>query len=80
MGEELNPEREELLVDMDVVRERGLEIINTTAYIAITGEAHIGAAPEPNKYGESVKNRLSSEIVACTRTDGETPAPVCDPH
>lgn len=37
MGEELNPEREELLVDMDVVRERGLEIINTTAYIAITG-------------------------------------------
>lgn len=37
LGEELNPEREELLVDMDVVRERGLEIINTTAYIAITG-------------------------------------------
>lgn len=39
LGEELNPEREELLVDMDVVRERGLEIINTTAYIAITGRA-----------------------------------------
>lgn len=39
LGEELNPEREELLVDMDVVRERGLEIINTTAYIAITGTA-----------------------------------------
>lgn len=39
LGEELNPEREELLVDMDVVRERGLEIINTTAYIAITGIA-----------------------------------------
>ena len=37
LGEELNPDREELLVDMDVVRERGLEIINTTAYIAITG-------------------------------------------
>lgn len=37
LGEELNPEKEELLVDMDVVRERGLEIINTTAYIAITG-------------------------------------------
>uniref|UniRef100_A0AAQ5X310 Calsyntenin-3 n=1 Tax=Amphiprion ocellaris TaxID=80972 RepID=A0AAQ5X310_AMPOC len=31
LGEELNPEREELLVDMDVVRERGLEIINTTS-------------------------------------------------
>lgn len=40
LGEELNPEREELLVDMDVVRERGLEIINTTAYIAITGIVH----------------------------------------
>lgn len=40
LGEELNPEREELLVDMDVVRERGLEIINTTAYIAITGAVH----------------------------------------
>lgn len=40
LGEELNPEREELLVDMDVVRERGLEIINTTAYIAITGNMH----------------------------------------
>lgn len=37
LGEELNPEREELLVDMDVVHDRGLEIINTTAYIAITG-------------------------------------------
>lgn len=42
LGEELNPEREELLVDMDVVRERGLEIINTTAYIAITGTKHEG--------------------------------------
>lgn len=41
LGEELNPEREELLVDMDVVRERGLEIINTTAYIAITGTAEL---------------------------------------
>lgn len=41
LGEELNPEREELLVDMDVVRERGLEIINTTAYIAITGNVYI---------------------------------------
>lgn len=40
LGEELNPEREELLVDMDVVRERGLDIINTTAYIAITGILH----------------------------------------
>uniref|UniRef100_A0A8C7YV83 Calsyntenin-3 n=1 Tax=Oryzias sinensis TaxID=183150 RepID=A0A8C7YV83_9TELE len=41
LGEELNPEREELMVDLDVVRERGLEIINTTAYIAITGAESI---------------------------------------
>lgn len=45
LGEELNPEREELLVDMDVVRERGLEIINTTAYIAITGTVHKDIVP-----------------------------------
>lgn len=37
LGEELNPEREELLVDMEALKERGLEIINTMAYIAITG-------------------------------------------
>uniref|UniRef100_A0A8C6K9L7 Calsyntenin-3 n=1 Tax=Nothobranchius furzeri TaxID=105023 RepID=A0A8C6K9L7_NOTFU len=41
LGEELNLEKEELLVDMDLVRERGLEIINTTAYIAITGTADV---------------------------------------
>lgn len=45
LGEELNPEREELLVDMDVVRERGLEVINTTAYIAITGTGHKSIHP-----------------------------------
>uniref|UniRef100_A0A8C9VFT9 Calsyntenin-3 n=1 Tax=Scleropages formosus TaxID=113540 RepID=A0A8C9VFT9_SCLFO len=39
LGEELNPEREELLVDMESLREKGLDIINTTAYIAITGTA-----------------------------------------
>uniref|UniRef100_A0A671Q8X9 Calsyntenin-3 n=1 Tax=Sinocyclocheilus anshuiensis TaxID=1608454 RepID=A0A671Q8X9_9TELE len=37
LGEELNSEREELLVDMEALKERGLDIINTTAYIAITG-------------------------------------------
>lgn len=38
LGEELNPEKEELLVDMEALKEKGLDIINTTAYIAITGE------------------------------------------
>uniref|UniRef100_A0A673IJR8 Calsyntenin-3 n=1 Tax=Sinocyclocheilus rhinocerous TaxID=307959 RepID=A0A673IJR8_9TELE len=41
LGEELNPEREELLVDMEALKERGLDIINTTAYIAITGAESI---------------------------------------
>lgn len=38
LGEELNPEKEELLVDMEALKEKGLDIINTTAYIAITGD------------------------------------------
>ncbi|KTF90688.1 hypothetical protein cypCar_00032237 [Cyprinus carpio] len=41
LGEELNPEREELLIDMEALKERGLDIINTTAYIAITGAESI---------------------------------------
>jgi len=45
LGEELNPEREELLVDMEALRERGLDIINTTAYIAITGNFFIISLP-----------------------------------
>uniref|UniRef100_A0A4W4FLK2 Calsyntenin-3 n=1 Tax=Electrophorus electricus TaxID=8005 RepID=A0A4W4FLK2_ELEEL len=35
LGEELNPEKEELLVDMESLREKGLDIINTTAYIDV---------------------------------------------
>ncbi|XP_027003760.1 calsyntenin-3 isoform X2 [Tachysurus fulvidraco] len=41
LGEELNPEKEELLVDMEALKEKGLDIINTTAYIAITGAESI---------------------------------------
>ncbi|KAJ3597632.1 hypothetical protein NHX12_001149 [Muraenolepis orangiensis] len=56
LGEELNPEREELLVDMDVLRERGLEIINTTAYIAITGAESISVYEDVLR---SVRYRLA---------------------
>ncbi|XP_077383011.1 calsyntenin-3 isoform X1 [Festucalex cinctus] len=56
LGEELDLEREELLVDMDVVRERGLEIINTTAYIAITGAESISVYEDVLR---SVRYRLS---------------------
>ncbi|TRY95155.1 hypothetical protein DNTS_034673 [Danionella cerebrum] len=41
LGEELNPEREELMVDLRTLRDRGLDLINTTAYIAITGAESI---------------------------------------
>ncbi|XP_053481527.1 calsyntenin-3 [Ictalurus furcatus] len=41
LGEELNPEKEELLVDVEALKEKGLDIINTTAYIAITGAESI---------------------------------------
>ncbi|KAI9515358.1 hypothetical protein NQZ68_026091 [Dissostichus eleginoides] len=56
LGEELNPEREELLVDMELVRERGLEIINTTAYIAITGAESISVYEDVLR---SVRYRLA---------------------
>lgn len=56
LGEELNPEREELLVDMDALRERGLEIINTTAYIAITGAESISVYEDVLR---SVRYRLA---------------------
>uniref|UniRef100_A0A8C6NHU6 Calsyntenin-3 n=1 Tax=Nothobranchius furzeri TaxID=105023 RepID=A0A8C6NHU6_NOTFU len=56
LGEELNLEKEELLVDMDLVRERGLEIINTTAYIAITGAESISVYEDVLR---SVRYRLA---------------------
>lgn len=61
LGEELNPEREELLVDMDVVRERGLEIINTTAYIAITGNVHQNILKVPMTMNKTIlKNETNT--------------------
>lgn len=70
LGEELSPEREELLVDMDVVRERGLEIINTTAYIAITGEVHIRptGATQSRAYGLTACPGLHHPSVTLIRT------------
>lgn len=72
LGEELNPEREELLVDMDVVRERGLEIINTTAYIAITGDVHMrptrATQTSMSNLLKKHSNNLLCEIVRCTMT------------
>lgn len=49
LGEELNPEKEELIVDMGSLREKGLDIINTTAYIAITGDYVVDSIASLNK-------------------------------
>ncbi|KAK1795343.1 hypothetical protein P4O66_010519, partial [Electrophorus voltai] len=56
LGEELNPEKEELLVDMESLREKGLDIINTTAYIAITGAESISVYEDVLR---SVRYRLA---------------------
>ncbi|RXM30757.1 Calsyntenin-3 [Acipenser ruthenus] len=41
VGEELDLQREELILDPESVREKGLELINNTAYIAISGAESI---------------------------------------
>ncbi|XP_041124664.1 calsyntenin-3-like isoform X1 [Polyodon spathula] len=41
VGEELDLQREELILDPESVKEKGLELINNTAYIAISGAESI---------------------------------------
>ncbi|XP_064165503.1 calsyntenin-3 [Anguilla rostrata] len=56
LGEELNPEWEELLVDTESLREKGLDIINTTAYLTITGAESISVYEDVLR---SVRYRLA---------------------
>lgn len=56
LGEELNLEREELLVDVESLREKGLDIINTTAYLTITGAESISVYEDVLR---SIRYRLS---------------------
>lgn len=89
LGEELSPEREELLVDMDVVRERGLEIINTTAYIAITGDVHLRPTDATLNRNQACQIREGNSNM---HVDGppcglrlggcwdRLHPPICDPH
>ncbi|KAJ8389472.1 hypothetical protein AAFF_G00120100 [Aldrovandia affinis] len=58
LGEELNPEREELMVDMESLKQRGLDIINTTAYIAITGAESISVYEDVLR---SIRYRLARD-------------------
>lgn len=40
VGDDLDPERERLLLDGASLQQRGLELINTSAYLTIAGGAH----------------------------------------
>lgn len=45
VGDDLDPERESLLLDMASLQQRGLELTNTSAYITIAGQWDLGACP-----------------------------------
>lgn len=38
VGDDLDPERESLLLDMASLQQRGLELTNTSAYLTIAGQ------------------------------------------
>ncbi|KAJ8289876.1 hypothetical protein GJAV_G00006310 [Gymnothorax javanicus] len=59
LGEELNLEREELLVDVESLREKGLDIINTTAYLTITAPAGAESISVYEDVLRSIRYRLS---------------------
>uniref|UniRef100_A0A8C5SJ53 Calsyntenin-3 n=1 Tax=Laticauda laticaudata TaxID=8630 RepID=A0A8C5SJ53_LATLA len=46
IGEELDPEREYLLLDRASLQQRGLELINTSAYLTVTGVESIAVYEE----------------------------------
>lgn len=43
IGEELDPEREYLLLDGASLQQRGLELMNTSAYLTVTGMHHLNS-------------------------------------
>lgn len=45
VGDDLDPERESLLLDMASVQQRGLELTNTSAYLTIAGQWVLRACP-----------------------------------
>ena len=63
LGEELNPEKEELLVDMESLKEQGLDISNTPADLALTGSADTLQTPSAaykNKHKQKKKTPKGS--------------------
>ena len=45
VGDDLDPERESLLLDMASLQQRGLELTNTSAYLTIAGQWSPRAGP-----------------------------------
>lgn len=45
VGDDLDPERESLLLDMASLQQRGLELTNMSAYVTIAGQWGLGACP-----------------------------------
>lgn len=45
VGDDLDPERESLLLDMASLQQRGLELTNTSAYLTIAGQWGRSACP-----------------------------------
>ena len=45
VGDDLDPERESLLLDMASLQQRGLELTNTSAYLTIAGQWGLRAGP-----------------------------------
>lgn len=47
VGDDLDPEREFLLLDGSTLQQRGLDLINTSAYLTIAGKPWAGLLPLP---------------------------------
>lgn len=45
VGDDLDPERESLLLDTALLQQRGLELTNTSAYLTIAGQWGLRAGP-----------------------------------
>lgn len=45
VGDDLDPERESLLLDTTSLQQRGLELTNTSAYLTIAGQWGLRACP-----------------------------------
>ncbi|KAG2469687.1 calsyntenin-3 [Polypterus senegalus] len=75
VGEELDLRREELLLDHEIVKEKGLELVNTTAYLAVSGPESISVYEDILR---SVHYRLSQGValyerkfrLSCTEMNG----------